>query len=254
MSGMLARKFENEFYIDSRLKLDADTTDDFTFVLNRGQNKIRSYRIKDISLPKSWYTIQSGYNSDFQINGATDGTVSISITEGNYTATTLATELQTRIAAALATGVSTVTVDNTNFTFTFANTLQNISLLWSTGVYDSAVRDVLGFANSTTDTTPALSVTSSTVFNLNEPYVYLHSRALAQTNANFIIGPRDVICKIPVGNTISGNLILYQPEVQFYSLDIAKLDRMDFRISRDGTTTADLNGVNWGLTIVIRTE
>ena len=119
--------------------------------------------------PGSNYVIDATNNKlDFTEGG---GELTATISSGTYTATTLCTEIDTRVTAAGA-GSYTVTYSTTTGKFTIVKSAGTFTLKWATGTNTAtSIRTAIGFSNA--DDTGALTYTSDTVALHTEEWVKL---------------------------------------------------------------------------------
>lgn len=249
-----------KIYIDSRFK-SSDSVSDSNFYVDLPtsitfpENTV--CYIDDISIPVSWYTIQSGVNDEFvfRFNGQLPMYVSY-IPPGNYTTTTLNDVLvkEMNVHETLFTanpnvlnntiGIKTI---NVNFSFeilTDAQIKQNSSL---------PVNSINGILNNTVPK----------VNNINSPYVsgyvnliplrnvYMTSSNLGSYNSLNISGGRSVIKKIPV--TANFNEMLYYQTVfgaDYIDVSRQTLSRLKFGLEDIYGHTIDLNNNHWSFSLV----
>lgn len=225
-----------------RTSLSSSSSD---FILKRNlETDVSGFRVSYIQLPYAWYNITSTSNS-IRING----TNTVSITPGQYTASSLASALQTALQVVDAT--FTVTYSTTTGKFTITRNL-GFTLNLSSSLF--TMRRQLGF-NSTSDTASNTSHTSDSVVNIhNGNSISLHSNLLGKALRNRISDSRsDYVLSIPItGNP--GNLLYYAPGQDI----VYKFDRpihfegdISFQLKDVDNNVLDMNGVNWEMGLVI---
>ena len=105
-------------YIDSRYKTSTSVSNtDFTFELKQNLDlpDHTTCWIDDVSIPHTWYTVES-FNCNFYVrvnDGVSNTDKRIHLLSKNYTGTTLATELETRLNNAFSETFSVTYASNT---------------------------------------------------------------------------------------------------------------------------------------------
>ena len=140
-------------YIDSRYKTATSTSNtDFTFELKQNLDLPDNTTcwVDDVSIPHTWYTVEN-FNANLYVRvigtGNADGRINLA--QKNYTGSTLATELQTKLNAAFtetftvsytsSTGILDITVSANNFMVRTETELENASITWTGTGSDSYV-------------------------------------------------------------------------------------------------------------------
>ena len=140
-----------------------------TINFNKLANKERTYslRIENIILPVTFYQIDSNYDTFLfdEYNGVTTNSLSIQVTHGNYTASDLIAELESKMDVATAQG--------NNYLITFSDITGKITIAYSGGASTTVTVDsytngstlnpFLGFSEViSTDTTTTVILTGGT--------------------------------------------------------------------------------------------
>ena len=181
----------------------------------------------------------------------------ITIPPGNYTGTTLATQLQTLIQAVSAGFLVTWSVTTLRFTYTFSGAAVPWSFIFPTG--RQSAYSLMGFLpNSSTLLVGPGSIVSPTAASPTGPYyLYLNSRTLGSL-VNFNLadaaasGAGPELCRIPI-NTNFGNVILYtdpDPEKYFDFFVGNQISTFDFYLtlgSDQNQKPLDMKCVPWSL-------
>lgn len=211
-------------------------------IKNMRFRKVTSFKIDYISLPYSWYNINSN-NNQIMINGSTV----VTITSGQYNATSLASALQTALQAVDAT--FTVTYSTITGMYTIARSTVFVLNLSSASF---TMRRQLGF-NAKSDTASAISQTSDSYANLqNSNSISLHCELLAKFLDDIITDFRtDYLLSIPIDQN-PGNLIVYRPAVDtIYNLrEPIYADEMTFSLRDIDQNIISLNGCEWEMKLV----
>lgn len=172
-------------FLDSRDSLATGRANQFDWSLTGVNNQLTQnilFSVDQFTMPNSRYVIHT-YNKFLYVQQNGGGTQIATLTEGNYTATTLATEMKTRLDAL---GINT-------FTITYSSTTQKYTI--SVGVLPNVVQFVAGSYNPYSVIGLDLNVHKSAVNNL----VFSSQVNLAGTQ--FI----DIVCtSIPNPNIKSG--------------------------------------------------
>lgn len=101
------------------------------------------YQLVYGSIPNTFYNVPSTNNMNKFVIFETDTEYTITITPGNYTASSLATELETQLDASAATNTFTVTYSSATGKLTFTTNTSDVEFRFGTYQYDSA--EILGF-------------------------------------------------------------------------------------------------------------
>src|SRR5689334_17461696 len=141
------------------------TSDNMIYNIQRNLIGVKAFKIEYIQILYSWYNINSS-NNQIRINGST----TISITAGSYTATSLASAISTALIAVDAT--FTCSFSSTTNKFTIARST-NFTLDLNSSLF--TMKRQLGF-NGTSQLSGASTYTSDSVINVhNNNSISLHS-------------------------------------------------------------------------------
>ena len=158
---------ESIIIVDSsnRNKTLYPSNNSWTYTNNRTYKNPKEISLIGAIFPNSQYVINSN-NYKFNVtSGATQYTANLTL--GNYTPSSLATELQTDLnALAIPSTTFTVTVNTNNFTFTITSTaavVYNFS-------QNTTLAAILGFPS--TNSGSVSSITSSYAYNINTTRYY----------------------------------------------------------------------------------
>lgn len=115
--------FYNSMYIDAKDRtVSTDNPNNFKNPLTNIFN-IKGFAVKKIALTYNVYNVQSA-NGNFYIDYNSGGSTLISLTPGNYNATTLATELQTKLQVVNASFAVSYNSTTGKYTITATNPFQ----------------------------------------------------------------------------------------------------------------------------------
>jgi hypothetical protein len=188
------------------------------------------------------------------------------ITAGNYTAATLCTELQTRIAAVIPNiATTTVTYSSITYKFTIAFTVsvafQSAVLVYGTTSATNAA--IVSTASGPLGITANLSAGAGTAFSnvcqnpgnvSGIPYFYIKSFALSskrQTKTFSSQSYEDTVHKIVV-NVNPGDIISDQAEYrnQIFMASNTTFTSIDLRLEDEDGILLDLNGLDWSVGMI----
>ena len=270
-------------YIDSAHRISG-TSSNFRVELPetlQTDNGVHCY-IHEVTLPNSWYSIQSGLNNILYFYSSPlapdeDNTnvhyLALQLDEGVYTGTELATELKAKIN-----GV----VDNTNFSNTYeffysvktnkitiysnyadrkfaVLTDEQMKLTYADYIWNGSF-DV----NNLHSVNEVLGNYQMVVYQYNNPYVsgfvnlqpirniYIHSSQLSNYNqVNLRTGDSTVVKKVPVTAPHAG--IVFDSELNpldYLDVSNRSFKQLDFWVSNSLGNEINLNGVNVSLSLL----
>lgn len=241
--------------INSRDRLNplTETSSDFTFSFNDKVTRIVDIYVDSVQIPYSFYAINSNNN----VLTFNNGVNSITITPGNYTATTLSTEIETRMAVVFAGQSPNVTFSNITFKLTISKSAPFIVDAYD-DVPASTAATLLGFKESSASGT---SVTGDSAINLAGPNYLLikssfltkaiHHKTLYKDNSY-----QEVLFMAPV-NVSPGDVISLEPELPIrlsHKIEIDTTDIIDVSIYDEFDNLLDLNGLDWAMQLILMTE
>jgi hypothetical protein len=254
---MLQNKKRIQLVINSanRNNPNASTTSNFTFSPNEKASRINEVSVEFISIPFSFYTINSS-NNVLTFNSAVH---SITITPGNYTMTNLITEMQTKLLAVPAFSLLTPTVTFSYTTYKVTISMSSAFIVDSkTAQPTSTFAPFLGFSVSSVSNTTA---TANNVINISGGnYLYVVSNYLSNNLHNGILysnGSYDKALTIVPINTSPGGIILYQPNIPIRldsRLNIRTTDLIDITIYDEYNNIIDLNGQDIAINLLLFTD
>ena len=272
-----------KIYVDSRYKTsDSVSNSDFKFELKEQidvPDNTVCY-IDDISIPHSWYTVENYNNKLYIENTHSDFTLTaavLTIPEGNYTATNLASTLQS---------VLQTTFPNENYTciYNTARGTITITAIRSFRIYTD--NQVVQLTNSigvqfpgwvdqnnqptTVDVNNLMSMneilrnseskspenTFETGFIdlLNVHNIYIHCPNIGHYNCIGVRGENSIVKKVPVSSSF-GYLILDSVVAPHDKIDVSRqtLKTMHFTLKNVHGNTINLHGANCSLSIILQT-
>lgn len=248
-----------KIYIDSRFKSSDSASDsnfkvDLPVPITLPDNTV--CYIDDISIPVSWYTIQSGVNNAFYFRIAGVNYVSY-LPAGNYTLTTLNDTLvkEMNIHENLFTAApnvlnNTISIKTINVNYTYSILTDEQAKQVFTHEVNSSINNMLN------------NIVAK-VCNINSPYVslyvnllplrniYLNSSNLGSFNSLNISGSRNTVKKIPI-NANFNEMVFYQAVLGIDYIDVSKqtLSRLEFSLTDVYGHIISLNGNHWSFSLI----
>jgi hypothetical protein len=230
-----------ELYLDTKDRSsDSTSSTDLIIPLKRTFKDVRKAKLDWVIIPNTVFNINSTNNIlSFNENSTNK---QATLTSGAYTASSLATHVQTQLNTA-SSGYNTyaVTYSTTTYKFTISAG-NNFSLLFSSAL---APYRELGF--EITNTTASTSVTSTNSISLERPTsVFLGIKELQKgvytssgiTSASFIV---------PLTSS-QGELCFYEPnhhECEVIFTSPIPFTSLHIRLFDSAGTTVNVNGSNW---------
>lgn len=193
-------------------------------------------RVVNMYLPIS-FTILNDDNNTFTLNG-----VDYTITNGNYSATTLATEIMDIVAG-----------DEPSFTVSFDSITNKYTFSNDTDfTIDGTCLYILGFSDSATSSSSTLTSTYP-VDLTGDNIIYLDVKNLTTFNLSSSTGSRTSIVKSVLVNVPYGS-VLYVEDTSSTAFTLGE-DHLSFvhvrLLAEDAETLLDLNNMDWSVTIEI---
>jgi hypothetical protein len=240
---------EIQLIINSRDRVDFDITSSTNFVVEL-QNPINfdilAYGLESVCLPKTSYLVENG---EFEIEDSL-GVQSVTITSGNYSITTLVSELES-ILNGLGTDTYTVAFNQVTFKLTITSNFNGFSL--NPNASDFPVVKIMGFDNQKTYLSTLGVLESAKVVDLTGiKNVYIKIAELSEymrdtknLSSNF---------KIDYGCAY-GSIIYFANEnkyKQYYTTaqnHIRRTDKFGVRLVDENGDDVNLNGSDWSLVL-----
>jgi hypothetical protein len=196
--------------------------------------------LTNLTMPNTMYNITDN-NNTITINGN-----STSITNGNYSADSLATKIQDTVSE-----VNTCSFDAENnvFSFTFTGSYVFNS---STMERQLGLRDQLPPTDDDGNIIAVSSYTASDVCDLGGiTNIYIRLRNLTMNNLDSRGKTSNIVASI-VNNTNYGGYIFYvPPEVLYYMIKENNISHLDIELSDQEGNLIDLNGSDFNMTFTI---
>ncbi len=239
---------------NSRTRLNplTETSHNFTFSFNENLTRISEIQIERVEIPYSFYAINTTNN----VLTFNSGANSITITPGNYTASTLITELTNKITASIG-GSPIVTFSSSTYKLTITRGSafrvdSYIDIPASTASYN------LGFRVSSASSS---SVTADSAMNISGPnYILISSNYLTNGIQHKTMysdsSYQNVFWAVPV-NCSPGDTIIEETTIPIRlnsKISISSSDIIDIKLYDDRGALLNLNGLDWSIQFVFFIE
>ena len=272
-----------KIYVDSRYKTsDSVSNSDFKFELKEQidvPDNTVCY-IDDISIPHSWYTVENynnklyidHTNSDFTLKSAV-----LTIPEGNYTATNLASKLQSVLQATFPNENYTCVYNTARGTITITSIMsfriftdeQVVQLTNSIGVQFPgwvdhndlpttvdinnlmSMNEILRNSESKS---PEETFETGFIDLLNVHNIYMHCPNIGHYNCIGVRGENSIIKKIPVSSSF-GYLILDSVVAPHDKIDVSRqsIKTMRFTLKNVHGNVINLHGAHVSWSLILQT-
>lgn len=238
-------------YVNSRNRING-TDSAFQMNINLDRNKVYDrICLLDISIPKSYYTIQSPYNTmTLDENGSQ---VLITIPEGNYNRNSFRLVLQTQLndnspnswVYAITNMNINTTGDNGKYTFTVSgNSGVQPSFIFAEGLFEHC-----GFQSSSTNPFVANTLQSVNVVNFSpESTLFLRSDCCSNNTGDNIL--QNIIT---TGDSDFSYITWSNQNIEMYSkvFNGSRSSTAYFALTNEDNQIINLNGLNIVFTILI---
>ena len=231
-------------YLDSRHRNNPSDDDGrANFNLSTPLQSVVSAELVSASIPVSWYTVIQGKNT-FQLTHS-GSTTTITITEGVYTLTTLATAVQSAINTASFTVAVQTTTNRLILTFNAA-----FSLL----VSHDQLASVLGFHKNVTVSSQNNVSRSTRVPELLPPYVSVCIKQLGTSYASGLGHELPSTFFVPCDQN-SGSVCNFNTGSHFSQKNIYHADdghtvsQLDCTLRDQHGDVIDMNGLPWAIVL-----
>jgi len=236
-----------KFIIESRSRINsADSTTNFTVAVP-DLAKIRKMKLISAIIPLTFLLINNS-NNTFQITENGGAVFNIILSNGSYTATTLATEISNKMTA-IATGPYTATISAAGvLTISTAGPTFAINTV-SVASNPTSIGRILGFGATATGL--AASHTSPNVTNLNGPNgLYITSSIIGGALDELVVlsspDVTNIIDFVPISEPLGSVQVLVQNlnDREIYIADPETFTQVDIQIRYPGGTIVDLQGAD----------
>lgn len=258
----------NEWEVDSTDRTTG-TLNHPRFILDNEWKDVVGFKVLEVEIPFSYYVVNS-VNGTLTLTEPTGAAtpLTITMTPGNYTASSLAQALETALNSAPGSiGTYNVTFSSTTSKFTVTSSVSEAFVLTFGTTGDFGVTNPrlwLGMAaGANTATSSGLLVAPNVAMISGPNYLYLCSSQLGILNNETLrrgsypqSGP--IIAKIPV-NTNAGGIILWtDPDPsKYFEVDSGTISNIDLYLAYGGQgttlTEVDLNGTSFSAKIAFIT-
>lgn len=160
----------SRLYVVNSRNRESGTDTNFSYKFELDNAEYTHCCVMQASIPKSFYLVETGWNTFTLRDNDTLFSYTITITPGNYTVNTLITELQTILNTA-SSKTWTITSSTLTGKLTFTVSSGNYSFIFSTFCYE-----ILGFNSNSTNTLITQTITSTNIIKLQaEDCLIIHS-------------------------------------------------------------------------------
>jgi len=206
--------------------------------------------VQNAQFPYSFYNINV-YNNLLKLSVDANPAVTLTLTRGNYNATTLITEIQTQLTSA---GITSITLSISSITglLTFTKTSGSF-ILYSSG---STCFKVLGFDPSTNYSSVASVIIAPYPLNLlGTLKLRIASYELSINSIDSSVsGNLNILASIPI-NAGNFGLIMYDNTSNIVSqLNTRTLDGFDLEIIDDDGNLINFNNTYWTISLLLIIE
>lgn len=216
------------------------SNNEYTWIIQPPIKNIKKFRFSECEFPWSHFVINDINNKiNFKEDGG--GTLVATLSNGNYSRTTIATEVKSALETAGA-GTYSVSVSSSNYFLTITPTagITNVQVLASGS---NSCHKTLGF---TVDSSNSTSITGDSVVLLSGlNSVNFHSNvALTRNHGSYYNNgttSHDVLQRIPIPVN-SGGVVLYSATDQPFSDCHGEITEIRIRLADNNNKTIDLNG------------
>jgi len=195
--------------------------------------------LNNLTIPNTIYNFNSSNNSITFTQGST---VTVSVSVGNYSASTLTDALNTAITAA---GLSiTVSFDEDNAVFSFTGS--------SAFTIDSATMSRQLGLKEQLPTASATSYTPSQVCDFaGATNLYIRIRNLSMNNLDSRGNTSSIIASIVVNTNYGEYIFFSSPDILYFMISENKISHLDIEITDQEGSVVDLNGSSFNMTLSV---
>jgi len=196
--------------------------------------------LNNITIPNTIYNFNSSNNSITFTQGTTE-TISVSV--GNYSASTLTTALNTAITAA---GLSiTVTFDEDNAIFKFTTSGSAFTIDSATMSRQLGLKEQLPTSSST-------SYTATRVCDFaGATNLYVRIRNLSMNNLDSRGNTSSIIASIVVNTNYGEYIFFSSADILYFMISENKISHLDVEITDQEGNVVDLNGSSFNMTLSV---
>jgi hypothetical protein len=257
----------NEWYADS-FERSTGTLNNPTFVFDTPLENIQGFKVLEVQIPFSYYVIDTFNNTFTLTEPVGGGPFTVTLVPGNYTISTMTTELERALDDSLGAGDYTVTYSSSTQRFTVtSNVPEAFVLTFGVAPTDDGTTNPrlwLGFAAGDNTATAGGVLVAPFVARMSGPdYLYLCSSRLGMLN-NLTLrrgtlpqsGP--IIARIPVDVNPGGVIVWRDPDPgKYFEVDTALVNVVDLYLVA-GSDTAhaplDLQGASFAVKLAFVTS
>ena len=232
-------------YINSYRKLvSSDSTSNFSVLVNLPKNNdFDRVVVSQLSIPKSYYLVQNGYNTFIINENGVDKTITINV--GNYSKTTFLTELKRAFTSSSSPALSwvyAITFDTPTgkLNFTVSGNTSQPCIKTTTNLFEQ-----LGFNSNSSNFFVSNSLTSTNCIKLQLEDTLL----ILSDMSNALSG---VLQEVYCNNSDFSNITFNQYNAELYSKNFIRNTNnvSRFTLTDENFRPIDLNGLNMVMTLI----
>lgn len=220
---------------------DSGSSHNFKMVL-KNPLKDEEYELVSLIMPNGFYNVNNN-NNKIYFNDGSDQTATL--TNGNYSASSLATEIQTQMNAASSHSF-TCTYSTATSKFTISDGTGNFSLKFATNTSASA-RYLLGFDES--DTSATSSKISDNLIDISNPQMIFVN--ISQAGDNLRDTKNAIFADLFLPLDVSfGEMKYFKPgEEEKQTVKFVYTNNLEVYLRDENNDTVDLNGLEWSIVL-----
>lgn len=224
------------------------TSTNFTHIFSPPLTGIRKLVAKSIAVPFTYYGVNSSNNA-LRFEEPIGGAATATIPPGNYSATSIASELATQLNA-------TSPVGNT-YNVTYSATTGRLTINNTTGTFrilstSTTAQNILGLASSQFDGAFVASIEGSYVISITGPTrIYITCTKVNDTIQN----GRSSSVLVPLIVDVNwGEVIVNTSDLGFsHNIELSTLSSLTFGIQYEDGSYVDLNNQDWSMVLELST-
>lgn len=220
------------------------------YLLEGGQiQKVRKIKVANVVVPVTYYVVNSNNNTFSWEEDAGGGAITSTLTPGNYTSTTFATQLKTQMDAD--------TNNAATYTITVSTSTNKMTISaganFSIAVANSS--KLTGFSSASSSATSHVGADIVNLAGANQ--LYLRSNIATRIDTQSVIKNdkifNNVLAVVPINVNTFDFVFKSYDYTQYFDSDIDIQD-LDFYFTDDSDTQIDFNGAPFSLSIQLFKE
>lgn len=250
--------------------------DSNNFIVNTPQiTKCKNVIVNNIEMVSSFYNITSKNNTlqfailqllgqpiptleeKFPISKSGITSYTVTIPTGNYTASSLASQLQTSMNGITSSSFFTISYNSNSFKMSFQYNRSDYTFIIDTQsslAYNLGFRGTGSFFASNIGGTVTETIPSALI-DLRVPIIYIHSNVINQQQLNSKKQSKPILTKLQLTQPIGSTNYFYRDfnEDGLYEC-IPAISQLQFSLKNDNDDILDNNGLDWSIGLIIEHE